>query len=86
VAATPKRALSCEAAIIGRPWKDDTLAAGRAALAKEFQPISDMRASATYRLSVAQNLLTKAFIETTEPETATRLVGPGGTAIDAAGG
>ncbi|MBT7028211.1 MAG: xanthine dehydrogenase small subunit, partial [Verrucomicrobia bacterium] len=56
MAATPKRALSCEAAIVGRPWNGDKLAAGRAALAKEFQPISDMRASAAYRLSVAQNL------------------------------
>ena len=78
VAATPKRALACEAAITGRPWNRDTLEAGRAALGSEFQPISDMRASAAYRLSVARNLLTKVFIETTEPETATRLVGSGG--------
>ena len=77
MAATPKRALACEAAITGKPWNRDTLDAGRAALAAEFQPISDMRASADYRLSVAQNLLTKVFIETTAPRTATRLVGPG---------
>jgi xanthine dehydrogenase small subunit len=86
MAATPKRALSCEAAIVGRPWNGDKLAAGRTALAEEFQPISDMRTSADYRLSVAQNLLTKALIETTEPTTATRLVGPGGMADYPAGG
>jgi xanthine dehydrogenase small subunit len=86
MAATPKRALACEAAIIGMPWSQDTLAAGRAALAEEFQPISDMRASADYRLSVALNLLTKAFIETTEPATASRLVGPGSLEFAAAEG
>ena len=82
MAATPKRALACEAAIIGRPWNRETLDAGRAALAAEFQPISDMRASANYRLSVAQNLLTRTFIETTEPGIATRLVGPGALGAD----
>jgi xanthine dehydrogenase small subunit len=86
MAATPKRALACETAITGKPWNQDTLEAGRAALATEFQPISDMRASADYRLSVARNLLTKVFIETTEPDTATRLVGPGGLAADQRGG
>lgn len=77
MAATPKRARACEAALIGQPWNEATLAAGRAALAEEFQPISDMRASAAYRLHVARNLLDKLFIETTEPEAVTRLVGPG---------
>jgi xanthine dehydrogenase small subunit len=37
--------------------------------------MSDMRASKEYRMLVAQNLLTKLFIETTAPEIATRLVG-----------
>ena len=36
-----------------------------------------MRASAGYRLAVARNLLTRAFIETTRPAVATRLVGRG---------
>ena len=34
-----------------------------AALARDFQPIDDMRASAAYRLKVAQNLLLKAYVE-----------------------
>ncbi|MGL6181161.1 MAG: xanthine dehydrogenase small subunit, partial [Aestuariivirga sp.] len=33
------------------------------ALAEDFQPISDMRASADYRMNVAQGLLGKALIE-----------------------
>ena len=33
------------------------------ALAEDFQPISDMRASADYRMMIAQGLLGKALIE-----------------------
>ena len=33
-------------------------------LKKDFNPISDMRASKKYRLEVAENLLVKFFIET----------------------
>ena len=77
MAATPKRASACEAALIGQPWTEATLAQGRAALAEDFAPISDARASADYRLQAARNLLTKAFVETTEPATATRMVGEG---------
>jgi xanthine dehydrogenase small subunit len=33
------------------------------ALTKDFQPISDMRASAAYRIEVAQGLLKKALME-----------------------
>jgi len=86
MAATPKRARACEAALIGKPWNEITLAAARDALTEEFQPISDMRASADYRLSVARNLLTKVFIETTQAETQTRLIGPGALALDSADG
>lgn len=45
------------------------------ALASEFSPMTDMRASKEYRMLVAQNLLTKLFIETSAPDIATRLVG-----------
>ena len=83
MAAIPKRALACEAALVGRPWTEATLAAGRAALAEDFEPLTDMRASATYRMTVAQNLLTRLFIETTQPDTPTRLIGPGSLAPEA---
>ena len=47
------------------------------ALERDFSPISDWRASADYRMTVAKNLLRRCFIETTAPDSATRLVGPG---------
>jgi len=63
MAATPKRAPNCEAALTGRPLSAATLAAGRRALTRDFQPISDARASAAYRMTVAQNLLDRLFLE-----------------------
>ena len=66
MAATPKRAAACEAALAGQPWTRKTVEAAAAALAQDFRPITDMRASATYRLEAAQNLLLRAFLESAE--------------------
>ena len=70
VAAIPYRARAAEAALIGRPWTEATLAEARAALAAELSPIDDMRASAAYRRLVACNLLTRLHAETTCPGSA----------------
>jgi xanthine dehydrogenase small subunit len=64
MAATVKRAAQAEAALLGRPWSQATVAAAKTALAQDFQPLSDMRASAAYRLQVAQNLLQRFWLET----------------------
>jgi xanthine dehydrogenase small subunit len=64
MAATPKRALACEAALAGRPWDPATVERAAAALAHDYTPLTDMRASAAYRLSVARNLLRKFHLET----------------------
>ncbi len=64
MAATPKRARAVEDAITGRPWNVSTLEAGVAAYATDYQPITDMRASAAYRMLAAQNLLRRFFLET----------------------
>ena len=64
MAGIPKRASHVEAALVGRPWTAETIAAARPAFAKDFTPLSDMRASATYRLQSAQNLLDRFFAET----------------------
>jgi xanthine dehydrogenase small subunit len=64
LAATPKRARACERALSGRAWTEATCAQAAAALAIDFAPITDMRASAAYRLAVAQNLLRKLHLET----------------------
>ncbi len=64
MAATPKRALQAEAALRGQPWSEASLQAGMAAIAAEYAPLSDMRASAGYRTTVAQNLLRRFWLET----------------------
>ena len=76
MAGVPCRALGSEALLRGGPWTRATLAAAQAHLRQELQPISDMRASAAYRLDVACNLLERLFIETVEMAP-TRL--PGGS-------
>jgi len=75
MAAIPKRALDCEAALAGREWDDAALADATAALDADFEPITDMRASAGYRRRVAANLLRRLFLETARglPASATRV-------------
>ena len=75
LAAIPKRAAAAEAALVGAAWNEATVADAMAALESDFSPISDWRASADYRLKVAQNLLQRLFIETADPTSETRLVG-----------
>ncbi len=64
MAATPARAHAAEAALLGQPLTPAGVEAAASALAQDFSPLSDMRASAGYRLLVAQNLLRKFAIET----------------------
>ncbi len=71
MAATPKRALAVEAALAGRPFTREAVDTALPAFAEDFQPISDMRASAAYRLRAAQNMLVRTLHET--EGTATRL-------------
>ena len=67
VAAVPKRAKACEQAMVGQLWDESTVTAGMQALANDFAPISDMRASEDYRQRIVKNLLQKFFVETTQP-------------------
>ncbi|MBD3664056.1 xanthine dehydrogenase small subunit [Sulfitobacter sp. TSTF-M16] len=57
MAGTPMRAGQAEAALVGHPFTEDTMRASMAAMAQDFTPLSDMRASASYRLKTAQNML-----------------------------
>ncbi len=61
MAGIPKRAGAAEAALTGAAWHPETIKAATAALAEDFQPLTDMRASAAYRLEVAQGLLRRYF-------------------------
>jgi xanthine dehydrogenase small subunit len=65
MAAIVKRAGAAEAAVVGQPWTEAAAQSAAAALAQDFKPLTDMRASADYRLKVAQNLFTKLWLETT---------------------
>lgn len=65
MAAVPKRASGAEQALADRPLDDESVAAAVAALADDFTPIDDMRASAAYRAQVAGNLLRRAHLEFT---------------------
>jgi len=64
MAATPKRAGLAEAALIGRPWNEEAVEAAAAALARDYAPLTDMRASSAYRMKAAQNLLRRFWLET----------------------
>ena len=76
MAGIPKRAKAVEAALLGKPWTLATVEAALPAFEADFQPISDARASAAYRLQVAKNLLIRYLHETTS-SVPTRLVGRG---------
>ena len=64
MAATPKRAAAAESMLAGRAWDEAALLEAMAALAQDYQPLSDMRASSAYRLKTAQNLLRRFWLET----------------------
>jgi len=75
MAGTPKRAVAVEAALVGRPWTLASISVALPAFERDYTPLTDMRASATYRMQVARNLLLKYFHETQRPLGETRLVG-----------
>jgi xanthine dehydrogenase small subunit len=66
VAATPVRALETEKNLIGQTWNRVTLEKAKKVLALEFKPISDARASASYRSRIIPNLLEKFWLENAE--------------------
>jgi xanthine dehydrogenase small subunit len=63
MAGTPARAAKAEAALTGKRFIPAEIEPALAALADDFQPMTDMRASAEYRLLAAQNLLRKFCLE-----------------------
>ncbi|MCD6070484.1 MAG: xanthine dehydrogenase small subunit [Microvirga sp.] len=77
MAATPKRALETERALVGLSLDEpSTWGEAMAAIARDYQPLDDHRSSAAYRATVARNLVFKALSETASGETrATRIIG-----------
>ncbi|WP_120997961.1 xanthine dehydrogenase small subunit [Stutzerimonas urumqiensis] len=73
MAAIPKRAAACEQALTGAPWYPGVIEEACEALAQDFTPLTDFRASREYRLLTAQNLLRKCFLELQAPAYETRV-------------
>jgi xanthine dehydrogenase small subunit len=63
MAGIPKRAKNAEAELVGKPWNEASVRAAMAALSRDFQPLTDWRASADYRLMAARNLLLRFFLD-----------------------
>lgn len=73
MAGIPKRATACEQSLIGAAWYPGCIERACEALAEDFTPLSDFRASKEYRLLTAQNLLRRFFLELQSPEVETRV-------------
>jgi len=74
MAAIPKRASHCEAALLDQAWSQDTIEQAMAALEQDFTPLTDVRASEHYRMQVAKNLLQKCYLELENPGANTNVV------------
>ncbi len=73
MAAIPKCAAQAEAALVGQPFDQAAFIAAGAALAQDFTPLSDWRASADYRMKAAQNLFRRFYLEMSESDQPVRL-------------
>ncbi|MDB5458291.1 MAG: hypothetical protein JWO72_32 [Caulobacteraceae bacterium] len=65
MAGIPRRAPACEAALVGSAWTRETMERAARALPDDFQPLSDVRGSAAYRLRAAGALLTRMWLQAT---------------------
>lgn len=63
MAGVPKRAAGAEAALEGATFGRDAFDAAARAVARDFTPMTDMRASADYRRTVAGNLIRRVWAE-----------------------
>lgn len=80
MAAIPKRAAKAEAALTGQPFAAASFDAAARAVADDFQPLSDWRASAEYRQTVARNLFRRFWLEHSDTDMPVRLQYSEGTA------
>jgi xanthine dehydrogenase small subunit len=64
MAAIPKRAALAEASLRGKNWDEAAVSVAMQQLDQDFTPLSDMRASASYRARAGGNLLYRFFLET----------------------
>ncbi|MEJ8569712.1 xanthine dehydrogenase small subunit [Elongatibacter sediminis] len=63
MAGVPRRARAAEQALLGQVWSEDAIEHAREAMADDFEPLSDWRASSSYRMLAARNLLRRFWLE-----------------------
>ena len=63
MAGIPQRALAVETALVGQDWTKETVQAAMELFKNDYRPMTDMRASAEYRLDTARNLLMRYYLE-----------------------
>ena len=63
MAAIPARAPNTEKALVGQPWSEGSIDSAIAALTTDFTPLTDARASQTYRLRVAGSMLRRFYLQ-----------------------
>ncbi len=68
MAAVPARARKTERVLLGARWSQDTINHAKAAMAEDYQPLTDWRAGGEYRMLASQNLLQRFYLETTTTE------------------
>jgi xanthine dehydrogenase small subunit len=71
MAATPKRAPAVEAALRGQPLSETSFDRAAAAIAQDFSPLSDFRATAAYRAQAAAGLIARLGAQLLQPVTVT---------------
>ncbi|MEE4218980.1 MAG: xanthine dehydrogenase molybdopterin binding subunit [Xanthomonadales bacterium] len=84
MAGVPKRAVGTEQSLLGLEWDADAAERAAEVLERDFEPISDWRASAGYRMRAARNLLRRFWLETAGgPACSLDGGGPGGRKMPA---
>jgi len=63
MAATPKRCVEAEEALVGKPFSASTVADAKESISQAFQPMSDMRGTADYRALAAANLVERLALD-----------------------
>lgn len=83
MAATPKRAATTEAALVGQPWTEDIAESVAHHLDADFTPMTDHRGTDWYRRTVAKNLLRGFAAETRDRSFVPLPFGHTGTVVEA---
>ena len=76
MAGIPKRASHVEAALLGQTLTEEVVIAAMDKMPADFTPLSDMRASADYRLEAARNMLWRYYLDLSGMPVDVRKVAP----------